>query len=90
MKIDARYKVREMAGEHVVIMQGRYGADMTRVVALNDTSLFLWNALEGRDFDIAEAARLLIERYGVEEATALRDAAAWTEKLRECDLLTNE
>ena len=90
MKIDARYKVREMAGEHVVIMQGRYGADMTRVVALNDTSLFLWNAFEGRDFDIAEAARLLTERYGVEEATALRDAAAWTENLRECDLLTNE
>ena len=59
MKIDARYKVREMAGEHVVIMQGRYGADMTRVVALNETSLFLWNALEDRDFDIAEAARLL-------------------------------
>ena len=67
MKIDARYKVREMAGEHVVIMQGRYGADMTRVVALNETSLFLWNALEDRDFDIAEAARLLTERYGVEE-----------------------
>ena len=52
MKIDARYKVREMAGEHVVIMQGRYGADMTRVVALNETSLFLWNALEDRDLSL--------------------------------------
>ena len=88
MKIDARYKVREMAGEHVVIVQGRYGADMTRVIALNDTSLYLWNALEGRDFDTADAARLLTERYEVDRATALRDAGAWVGKLRECNLLS--
>lgn len=88
MKIDARYKVREMAGEHVVIVQGRYGADMTRVVSLNQTSLYLWNALEGREFDAAEAARLLSERYGVDGATALRDAQAWIGKLREYKLLT--
>lgn len=90
MKIDARYKVREMAGEHVVIVQGRYGADMTRVVALNDTSLFLWNALVGRDFDAADASRLLTERYGVDGTTALRDAEAWIGKLREYKLLSSE
>lgn len=88
MKINAQYKVREMAGEHVVIVQGRYGADMTRVVSLNQTSLYLWNALEGREFDAAEAARLLSERYGVDDATALRDAQAWIGKLREYKLLT--
>ena len=43
MKIRDQYKVREIAGEHVVIMQGRYGADMTRVISLNESALFLWN-----------------------------------------------
>ena len=50
MKIRDEYKVREIAGEHVVIMQGRYGADMTKVISLNESSLFLWNELAGREF----------------------------------------
>lgn len=28
MRIKEEYKVREMAGEHIVVMQGRYGVDM--------------------------------------------------------------
>lgn len=41
MRIKEEYKVREMAGEHIVVMQGRYGVDMTKVIALNETSLWL-------------------------------------------------
>ena len=46
MRIKEEYKVREMAGEHIVVMQGRYGVDMTKVIALNETSLWLWNRLQ--------------------------------------------
>lgn len=87
MKINDAYKVREMAGEHVVIMQGRYGVDMTRVISLNDTSLYLWNELQGKEFEVADVAALLVERYDVDPNTAARDAAAWVEKLASCKLL---
>lgn len=87
MKIRDEYKVREIAGEYVVIMQGRYGADMTKVISLNESSLYLWNELLGRDFEAADAARLLVERYGIDEATAARDAEAWVRKLEECHLV---
>lgn len=87
MKIKEEYKVREMAGEHVVIMQGRFGADMTRVISLNESSLYLWNELQGREFDTDEVARLLVERYEIDGETASRDAAAWVEKLKECKLI---
>lgn len=87
MKIDPKYKVREMAGEHIVVMPGRFGADMTRVLALNPSALFLWEALRGREFTAEDAARLLTERYGVDEATARRDAGAWTARLAECGVL---
>lgn len=87
MKINEKFKVREMAGEHVIIMPGRVGADMTRILALNDSSLYLWERLRGRDFTTEEAAGLLTERYEVDEATALRDAQAWTGKLAECGVL---
>ena len=89
MKISEKFKVREMAGEHVIIMPGRVGADMTRILALNDSSLYLWETLRGRDFTTEEAAGLLTERYEVDEATALRDAQAqaWAGKLAECGVL---
>ncbi len=87
MKINEKYKVREMAGEHVVIMQGRYGADMTRVISLNESSLYLWNELQGKEFEVADVAALLVGRYGIDVQTAERDAAAWVEKLATCKLL---
>lgn len=87
MKISEKFKVREMAGEHVIIMPGRSGADMTRILALNDSSLYLWETLRGREFTTGDAAALLTGRYEVDEATALRDAGAWTAKLAECGVL---
>lgn len=87
MKIRETYKVREMAGEHVVIMQGRKGVDMTRIISLNESSLYLWNSLQGKDFEIEDVTRLLTDRYDVDPATAARDAAAWIEKLRDCKLI---
>lgn len=87
MKIREEYKVREMAGEHVVIMQGRLGVDMTKIISLNESALYLWNALAGKEFSVDDAARLLTERYEVDDATAACDAAAWVEKLRDCKLI---
>ena len=87
MKIRDEYKVREIAGEHVVIMQGRYGADMTNVISLNEAALLLGNQRAGRECETADAARLLAERYGIDEATALRDAEAWTKALESCNLI---
>lgn len=87
MKIVQGLKIREMAGEHVVIMQGRYGADMTRVITLNDSACMLWNELQDKEFDIGDAAALLVGQYGIDPGTARRDAAAWVEKLRSAGLI---
>ena len=87
MKISEKFKVREMAGEHIIVMPGTYGVDMTRVVSLNASSLYLWKALQGREFDVDEVARLLTERYEVDAETAERDAKAWVEQLRQCGIV---
>lgn len=87
MKINSKYKIREMAGEQVVIMPGRNGADMTRILALNDSSVYLWNKLAGRDFTADDAAALLCEQYEVNEAVAQHDAETWIAKLAECGVL---
>lgn len=87
MKISEKYKVREMAGEHIIVMPGRYGADMTRVVALNATSLYLWEQLTGREFDLDEVVHLLVEQYEIDPETARTDAEKWVEQLQKCGIL---
>lgn len=84
MRIKKEYIVREIAGEHIVVIQGELQADMTRVIALNDSGAWLWTELSGRDFSDRDVAGLLCSRYEVDEKTALSDARKWTETLRKC------
>ncbi len=83
MKIDSKVKVRDIAGEKVVIMQGRLGADLTRIIQLNGSSVWLLEQLADRDFGVAEVVELLTSRYDVDEQTATADAEKWVEQLRE-------
>jgi hypothetical protein len=87
MRIKSEYKVREIVGEHVVILQGRYGADMTRIITLNESALLMWNELYDRDFTAKDAATVLQDHYEVDAETALKDAQAWIDKMNECKLL---
>ena len=87
MRIKQGHKARGIAGENVVIMQGQQGVDMTRVVALNDSSLLLWNNLLDVDFLIDDVKRILLENYDVEETVAATDAQAWIAKLQQAGLV---
>ena len=87
MKFREGFKVRSMAGENIVIMQGTAGSDMTRIISLNDSSLLLWNELQNKEFEVADVANILISNYEIDTATAEHDAKAWVEKLHECGLI---
>ena len=83
MKIDSKVKVRDIAGEKVVIMHGRLGADLTRIIQLNGSSQWLLEQLAEREFEVADVVALLTSRYDVDEQTATADATKWVEQLRE-------
>ena len=87
MRILPKYKVRDVAGEDIVMVQGRNPGDMTTVIALNETSLYLWNNLYGKEFEQDDVARLLTERYDVDEATAMKDSSKWIATLQEHNIL---
>ena len=89
MRIKKQYKVREMAGEHVVIMQGELGSNLTKIISLNESALYLWRAIEGKEFDVNTIVDLLAEHYGIDDEVAQSDAARWIDRLEECGLLEN-
>lgn len=87
MKINERMKVRNVAGENIVIMQGTEGTDMTRVVALNESALLLYNALTGHEFEVKDVVRLLVDEYEVDEEAARKDAEAWVVDMKKNNLV---
>ena len=87
MRIKQGYKVREIAGENVVVMPRVNGVDFTRIISLNESALVLWQSLEGSDFSTEDVAEVLTSNFEVDAATAQRDAAQWVERMQECDLV---
>ena len=90
MKINPIYKVRKIAGENIILLQGKTGGDMTRVVAFNESALLMWDSLQGKDFTVDDAVAVLLDNYDVEEATARADAGKWVDTIRENGLLLPE
>ena len=84
MQIKEGLEIRNIAGERVLIMQGRYGVDMTRVVSFNETAEWLWNQLHDKVFSQEDVVRLLAERFQVDTETAEIDAKKWIEQLIQC------
>ena len=87
MKIKDNYKVRSIAGENLIVEQGKSQADMTKVISLNSTALLLWNELTGRDFTVSDGADVLVKHYGIDRSMAEADVKRWAEKLQECGII---
>ncbi len=72
----------------MILLQGRHGLDTTRIVSLNDTSLWLWNRFAtGDDFTEADVAAALAAQWGIEAERAAADAAEWVRTIRSNSLL---
>lgn len=73
MKIKKGFVVRTICGEHIVSGEGLEQIDFNKLVRLNETALYLWNAVENKDFSVDDLAKLLMAEYEVDEATAKAD-----------------
>lgn len=89
MRINKIRKVRQVAGENIIISQVDGVTDMTRVAALNESALELYNQLKGREFTIDDVTKVLLDTYDVDDSTARADAATWVEQMRKEGLIVD-
>ena len=87
MKIKKGLKIRRIAGEKVLIMQGQVGADMTKLVSFNSTAEWLWESLLDKEFSEEDASRLLMDHFQIDSDVAKKDACVWIEQLQSCKAL---
>ena len=74
MKIKKGFVVRTICGEHIVSGEGLEQIDFNKLIRLNETALYLWNAVENKEFTVEDLVKLLTAEYNVDEATAKADA----------------
>lgn len=87
MKIKSEYKLREVAGETIIVNQGTIGVDMTRIISLNSSAKLLFQELSGKDFELEDVAQVLMENYGITPEMASADAAKWVDGLKNCGIV---
>ncbi len=74
MKIKNGFVLREMCGENIVTAEGIENINFNKLISLNVTAAYLWEALAGKDFTAEDMAGLLVERYGIDIELALKDS----------------
>lgn len=83
MKILEGFILRQLCGEYIVTSESAARIDYSKIISLNGTAAYLWEQVEGKDFDLDMLVSLLTERYDVSEETARADAQklldTWTE-----------
>lgn len=74
MKAKTGFNLRNVCGEQVIVAEGRENIDFSNIISMNETSAYLWNAIQGRDFTVDDLVKLLTQEYEVDEQTARKDA----------------
>ena len=87
MRINSDYKIREIAGESIVVNQGTPDVDMTHIISLNSSARLLYEALSDKEFTVEDAACILVNTYGIAEDAAVNDAKKWVDALIKCKII---
>ena len=82
MRIIEGLNRRDVCGVSVLVPMGENTADFSKIVSLNDTSLFLWKEMEKGDFTAESLVSSLTEEYDVDVTTARADVETPISKLR--------
>lgn len=71
----------------MVVGEGLAQINFNKIVSLNSTAAYLWNALQNKEFNSEDVRDLLLARYDVDEKKATADAEALVEKWDDAGLL---
>lgn len=87
MRIKEGFVLRTICGQHVVSGEGTGNVNFSKLVSLNDTAAYLFEAAQGIDFTVETLADLLLDEYDVDRETALKDAAGLCDQWKEIGLI---
>lgn len=89
MKKNPGFLLKSVCGEKFLIAGGEENIDFSNLIALNESSAYLWdNISEGQEFDAKTLSALLCKEYDIDEQTALNDAATLIESMSAAGIIS--
>lgn len=76
MKTRKGFSLRPLGQEFILVAEGLEAVNFSRMISLNASAAFLWQSVEGKDFDADTLAKLLVDEYGIAQEVAETDVAA--------------
>jgi len=74
MKAKKGFNLRTICGENIIVAEGKENIDFSNIISMNESSAYLWNQIQQKEFTAEDLAALLVKEYEVDEETALEDA----------------
>ena len=79
MKAKPGFNLRVVCGENIIVAEGEEKIDFSNIISMNESSAYLWQNIQGKEFTHEDLVGLLTQEYEVDEATAMKDVKALTE-----------
>ena len=76
MKTKKGFNLRQVCGENVIVAEGAENIDFSSIISMNESSAYLWNSIQGKEFDKNNLVELLTQEYEVYADTAAKDVEA--------------
>ena len=79
MKAKPGFNLRVVCGENIIVAEGEENIDFSNIISMNESSAYLWQNIQGKEFTHEDLVGLLTQEYEVDEATAMKDVKVLTE-----------
>ena len=89
MKTVEGFTLRSLAKEYIITAENIRNINFNKLISLNESAAYLWEAVNGKEFDAKTLADLLVERYEIDSETALKDSEALIVKWKEAGIVTD-
>ena len=76
MKTKKGFNLRQVCGENVIVAEGAENIDFSSIISMNVSSAYLWNIIQGKEFDKNNLVELLSQEDDVDADTAAKDVDA--------------
>ena len=87
MKTKKGFRLRELGGDYILIGESVELVSFNNMITFNETAAYLWQAVEGKEFDVDILTQLLLDEYEVTEDIAREDAQATIDDWKEIGII---
>lgn len=87
IKIKQGFEIRTICGENLIVPLGTHNIDFSKVIYLNETSMFIWRLIEKGVNGVDEIVEAMTEVYDVERETCLNDVNEFLDSLIENNII---